>query len=176
MIEFLTVWKRDNISMETKNRIFKDLQALKAKVNAEKASGKKVVFTNGCFDILHKGHVAYLDKSRSLGDVQIVAINTDDSPFFRTKGPERPYVSEMNRAFMLAGLRSVDYVTFFSEETPVDVVKALMPNVITKASDYTIDTIVGAKEVMENGGEAYAIPLVDGFSTTSLVEKIKKGA
>ncbi len=162
--------------MQTKDRIFKDCAELKAKLDAEKAAGKKVVFTNGCFDILHRGHVTYLDESRSLGDVQVVAINADNSPFFQTKGPERPYVSEMDRAFMLAGLRSVDYVTFFSEETPIDVVNTLMPDVITKASDYTIDTIVGAKEVMDNGGSAHAIPLVDGFSTTKLVEKIKKGA
>lgn len=161
--------------MQVESRIFTDWHALKAVLDAEKQAGKRVVFTNGCFDILHCGHVSYLEKSRTLGDVQVVAINADASPFFKTKGSERPYVSEQDRAFMLAGLRSVDYVTFFAEETPLELVKTLMPDVITKASDYSIETIVGAKEVMENGGEAHAIPLVDGFSTTALVEKIKRG-
>ena len=138
-----------------------------------KSEKKRIVFTNGCFDILHKGHVAYLQAAKSLGDILIVGMNTDDS-VKRLKGSERPVNSLEDRAFVLSSLRSVDYVVPFDEDTPLSLIESIMPDILVKGGDYTIDTIIGAKEVIANGGAVEIIPFVEGKSTTSIIEAIKK--
>lgn len=131
----------------------------------------RVVFTNGVFDLLHPGHIDLLLAARSRGDALIVGVNTDAS-VRRLKGPSRPVRNEAERAFVLAALEMVDCVVMFEEDTPLDLVLALKPDVIVKGGDYTVDTIVGAREVQEWGGEAVVIPLTPGQSTTSIIEKL----
>jgi D-glycero-beta-D-manno-heptose 1-phosphate adenylyltransferase len=137
-----------------------------------KHSGEKVVFTNGCFDILHLGHVDYLEKARQLGTRLIVGLNTDHS-IRRLKGKDRPMVVENARARVIAALAFVDLVVFFDEDTPLCLIEQLSPDILVKGDDYTIENIVGAKFVISNGGSVETIPLVKGFSTTQLIEKIK---
>lgn len=129
------------------------------------------MFTNGVFDLLHPGHIDLLLAARSRGDALIVGVNTDAS-VRRLKGPSRPVRNEAERAFVLAALEMVDCVVMFEEDTPLDLVLALKPDVIVKGGDYTVDTIVGAREVQEWGGEAVVIPLTPGQSTTSIIEKL----
>jgi rfaE bifunctional protein nucleotidyltransferase chain/domain len=136
-----------------------------------KAQGKKVVFTNGCFDILHLGHITYLQKAKQLGDILIVGVNTDAS-VRRLKGPTRPVNSQNDRAVVLAALKSVDYTVLFDEDTPLELIKTLQPSVLVKGGDYTIETIVGANEVLSNGGEVLTIDFVEGKSTTSIIKKL----
>ena len=124
-------------------------------------------------DILHKGHVAYLQAAKSLGDILIVGMNTDAS-VQRLKGQDRPVNSLEDRAFVLSALRSVDYVIAFDEDTPLSLIQAIMPDVLVKGGDYTIDTIVGATEVLSHGGKVEIIPFVEGKSTTSIIDAIKK--
>jgi D-beta-D-heptose 7-phosphate kinase/D-beta-D-heptose 1-phosphate adenosyltransferase len=134
--------------------------------------GKKVVFTNGCFDLLHVGHVDLLQKAKSLGDILVVALNTDAS-VKRLKGASRPLQNEEDRGRILASLAAVDYVTLFDEDTPLELITKLKPNVLVKGGDYTVATIVGAPEVQSWGGLVSIFPLVPGRSTTSLVERSK---
>ncbi|MEN9795932.1 MAG: hypothetical protein RLZZ150_909, partial [Bacteroidota bacterium] len=134
--------------------------------------GKRIVFTNGVFDILHAGHVTYLEKARALGDVLVVGLNTDAS-VRRLKGPERPINSEDDRACVIAALRAVDHVILFGDDTPIDVITALLPDVLVKGGDYTRDTIVGADEVESHGGTVCTIPLVDGRSTTAIINRAR---
>lgn len=136
-----------------------------------KAQGKKVVFTNGCFDILHLGHITYLQKAKQLGDILIVGVNTDAS-VRRLKGPTRPVNSQIDRAVVLSALKSVDYTVLFDEDTPLELIKTLQPAVLVKGGDYTIETIVGANEVLSNGGEVVTIDFVEGKSTTSIIKKL----
>ena len=131
----------------------------------------RVVFTNGVFDLLHPGHIDLLVAARSRGDALVVGLNTDAS-VKRLKGPSRPVRNEAERALVLAALEMVDCVVMFDEDTPLDLVLALKPDVIVKGGDYTVDTIVGAREVQEWGGEAVVIPLTPGQSTTSIIEKL----
>lgn len=131
----------------------------------------RVVFTNGVFDLLHPGHVDILSQSRAKGDALVVGVNSDDS-VGRLKGPTRPVRSEADRAYVLAGLESVDVVVLFGDDTPLELILALKPDVVAKGGDYAIDTIVGAREVREWGGEAVVIPLTAGQSTTSIIEKL----
>jgi rfaE bifunctional protein nucleotidyltransferase chain/domain len=133
-----------------------------------------VVFTNGCFDLLHRGHVEYLNAARALGDLLVVGLNSDDS-VRRLKGPTRPVNSEEDRAFVLAGLAAVDAVTVFGEDTPRELITALLPDVLVKGGDYTVETIVGAREVTEAGGRVVVAPLVPGRSTTSILERYRQG-
>jgi glycerol-3-phosphate cytidylyltransferase len=135
-------------------------------------SGQRVVFTNGVFDILHAGHVTYLEEARALGDVLVVGLNTDAS-VRRLKGPERPINSEDDRACVIAALRAVDHVILFGDDTPIDVITALLPDVLVKGGDYTRDTIVGADEVESHGGTVCTIPLVDGRSTTAIINRAR---
>ena len=135
--------------------------------------GKKVVFTNGCFDILHRGHVEYLQSAAALGDVLIIGLN-DDASVRRIKTADRPIVHEEDRAFLLAALEIVDYVTLFSEDTPLGLIETLLPDVLVKGGDYTRDTIVGADAVEAAGGKVAVIPLTPGRSTTGIVERIKQ--
>ena len=139
---------------------------------AERAAGRRVVFTNGCFDILHPGHIAYLEDAAACGDVLVLGLNSDAS-VRRLKGPERPINSERDRAVMLAGLASIDYVTFFEEDTPIELIRAVAPDVLVKGGDWTIGNIVGADFVQGRGGEVFSLPFRQGYSTTSLIEKIK---
>jgi rfaE bifunctional protein nucleotidyltransferase chain/domain len=143
------------------------------KTFAERRRGKRVVFTNGCFDLLHMGHVDYLEKARNLGDLLVVGLNTDAS-VQRLKGPERPISPEVSRGRVMAALAFVDAVILFDEETPLELISAIKPDILVKGSDYNIGNIVGADVVMANGGEVKTIDLVNGFSTTQLVNKIKQ--
>ena len=136
-----------------------------------KAAGKKVVFTNGCFDLLHVGHTRYLREARLLGDALVVAVNSDAS-VHAIKGPSRPLQPEADRAEILAALECVDYVTLFDEETPHDVIAALLPDVLVKGGDWPLDRIVGRDIVEAAGGTVTTIPLVEGRSTTDLLNRI----
>ena len=139
-----------------------------------KANGDKVVFTNGCFDILHLGHVDYLEKSSEFGTQMIVAVNSDASVRNLEKGVERPVNSEYARARLIAALGFVSMVIIFGEPTPLELIQALSPDVLVKGDDYTIETIVGAKEVIAAGGEVKTIALVPNYSTTQLIQKLKQ--
>ncbi len=135
-------------------------------------SGEKVVFSNGCFDILHLGHIDYLEKAGQLGSKLIIGINSDIS-VQRLKGPQRPVQPENARARMLAALAFVDAVVLFEDDTPLRLIETLKPHILVKGDDYTIDNIVGADIVLQEGGEVKTIPLVKGCSTTQIIEKIK---
>lgn len=137
----------------------------------EKNKDKKIVFTNGCFDILHKGHVAYLNEAKKCGDVLIVGLNSDAS-VKRLKGEERPINNEEDRKFVLENLKSVDFVEIFIEDTPLNLIKTITPNYLVKGGDWTVDQIVGSDHVISNGGEVYSLNFVDGYSTTGIIKKI----
>ncbi|UAJ13667.1 D-glycero-beta-D-manno-heptose 1-phosphate adenylyltransferase [Aquirufa lenticrescens] len=139
-----------------------------------KANGDKVVFTNGCFDILHLGHVDYLEKSSEFGTQMIVAVNSDASVRTLEKGVERPVNAEYARARLIAALGFVSMVIIFGEPTPLELIQSLSPDVLVKGNDYTIETIVGAKEVMAAGGEVKTIALVPDYSTTKIIQKLKQ--
>ena len=141
-------------------------------IKAEKAKGKKIVFTNGCFDILHRGHVTYLQQARALGDLLIVGINSDAS-VKRLKGQERPINMLEDRAYVLSALKPVDFVIPFDEDTPLNLINLIMPDILVKGGDYTIDRIVGAQEVIAHGGKVEIIPFVPGKSTSSIIDVIK---
>lgn len=134
----------------------------------------RVVFTNGVFDLIHPGHVDVLTAARAEGDAMVVGLNSDDS-VRRLKGPGRPVRSEAERAYVLAALEMVDCVVLFAEDTPLELVLALEPDVIVKGGDYTHDTIVGAREVTSWGGRVVVVPLTPGQSTTSIIEKLGGG-
>lgn len=136
-----------------------------------KKEGKKLVFTNGCFDILHKGHVDYLNKARALGDAMIIAINTDQS-VKRIKGEKRPINSEEDRAYLLANLRCVDYVTFFGEDTPKEIISKIIPDYLVKGADWDVSKVVGKDIVESHGGKVLTVELTPGKSTTGVIEKV----
>lgn len=133
----------------------------------------RVVFTNGCFDLLHLGHVDYLEKSRQLGDKLIVGLNTDAS-VSRIKGPFRPLQDEMSRARIMASLLFVDAVVLFDEDTPYELIRQVNPDILVKGDDYAVGNIVGYDIVQQKGGEVKTIPLVKGYSTSGIVDKIKR--
>ena len=138
-----------------------------------KEEGKTIVTTNGCFDILHVGHVRYLEKTKSFGDVLIVALNSDKS-VKSIKGESRPINNENDRAEVLSALKSVDYVVLFDEDSPIDLLLQIKPDVYTKGADYTIESLPEAKGIMEAGGRIEFISFVEGKSTTSIIEKMRK--
>jgi len=142
-------------------------------ISAWKVNGKTFSFTNGCFDILHPGHLFSLAQTAKEADYLIVGLNSDQS-VQRLKGPSRPINNTHSRAIVLANLMVVDLVVVFEEDTPLELIQSLMPDVLVKGGDYTIEQIVGAKEVIAGGGKVIINPIVDGFSTTQLIEKIKK--
>ncbi|MCR5537430.1 MAG: bifunctional D-glycero-beta-D-manno-heptose-7-phosphate kinase/D-glycero-beta-D-manno-heptose 1-phosphate adenylyltransferase HldE [Succinivibrio sp.] len=150
-----------------------DEMQLYAEVNRLKHEGKRIVMTNGCFDILHKGHINYLKRARQLGDRLIVAVNTDRS-VSALKGPTRPIVPCEARMEVLAALDCVDYVVPFDEDTPQRLISRVLPDVLVKGGDYKVEEIAGHREVLQNGGEVIVLPFVDGFSTTKIVNKIKE--
>ena len=147
------------------------LAALRAEREGLRGAGKKVVFTNGCFDLLHPGHVRYLYQARALGDALIVALNSDRS-VRELKGDKRPILTEDERAEVMAALACVDYVTIFDEPTPRQIIAALLPDVLVKGGDWGVDQIVGRKEVEAAGGQVMSLPFVDGCSTTDVIERI----
>ncbi len=153
-----------------KERIF-DREGLKQEVKRIRLKSKTIAFTNGVFDILHEGHIAVLAEAASFADVLIVGINSDAS-VKKLKGNTRPVNSQDSRALIIASLIMVDTVVIFDEETPLELIKMIMPDVLVKGGDYTTDTIVGAKEVLDNGGRVEIIPLREGFSTTTIINKI----
>ena len=136
-----------------------------------KTVNQKVVFTNGCFDIVHLGHLDYLEKARQLGSKLVIGLNTDDS-IKRLKGETRPIIAEVARARMLAALEFVDAVVLFEDDTPLELIETLLPDVLTKGNDYSVENIVGAKAVMANGGSVETIQLVEGYSTSNIIQKI----
>ncbi|MBT8762545.1 D-glycero-beta-D-manno-heptose 1-phosphate adenylyltransferase [Desulfohalobiaceae bacterium Ax17] len=138
----------------------------------DRLTDKKIVFTNGCFDLLHPGHVDYLERAKALGDVLVVGLNSDES-VRRLKGPKRPINPEMDRALVLAGLGCVNFVIIFSEDTPYNLIKAVQPDVLVKGGDWPIDKIVGKDIVLAKGGEVKSLDFLPGYSTTSLIDKIK---
>ena len=136
-----------------------------------RAKGRRVVFTNGCFDLLHVGHVRYLNAARKKGDLLVVAVNTDDS-MRRLKGPNRPLVPQRERAEILGGLAAVDYVTFFSEDTPAEIIAELKPQVLVKGADYKAQEIVGRDFMRRTGGKLVRIPLAKNYSTSKIIKDV----
>ncbi len=149
------------------------LSELLQQAAAWRAAGKTIVFTNGCFDILHAGHIASLAEAASHGDVLVVALNADAS-VKKLKGESRPLNNEQARATVMAALSMVDAVTVFAEDTPRELIVALMPNVLVKGGDYTVEQIAGAKEVIQNGGRVVINPILPGYSTTSILRKMQR--
>jgi rfaE bifunctional protein nucleotidyltransferase chain/domain len=135
---------------------------------------QKIVFTNGCFDILHRGHVEYLCKARDLGDKLILGLNTDESVKRLGKSPERPINNQETRAIILAALECIDAIVLFNEDTPLELIQFVQPDILVKGSDYKPEDIVGYNIVKAKGGIVATVQLVDGFSTTKLIEKLKK--
>lgn len=141
-------------------------------VNYWKSEGKKIVFTNGCFDLLHAGHITYLTEAASLGDILIIGLNSDDS-VSRIKGPSRPVNNETTRSVVLGAMSFIDAVVFFNEDTPLELIKQLLPDVLVKGGDYQIENIAGAKETIENGGTVQVLSFLPGYSSTAIIDKIK---
>ncbi len=159
---------------QLKEKVVSQDQALK-ELKAWREKNKKIVFTNGCFDIIHPGHIDYLSQARDLGDILVLGLNTDQSVRRLNKGSNRPINDERTRAYVLAGLASVDLIVFFDEETPYNLIKLLQPNVLVKGKDYEVEKIIGFDILKENGGEVITIPFLDGYSTSSLIKKIIEG-
>lgn len=154
--------------MSHKIRSLEDLRAARA---AHRESGARIVFTNGCFDLLHVGHIRYLQQARRMGDILVVGINSDAS-IRRLKGPSRPVQPAKDRAEILAALGCVDFVVVFEEDTPISVIEALEPDVLVKGADWPVDRIVGREVVEASGGRVATIPYVEGISTSGLIERI----
>ena len=138
----------------------------------QKNASVRIVFTNGIFDILHRGHVTYLEEAKSLGDILILGLNSDESAR-RLKGKDRPFVDQDDRAFVLSRLESVDIVSIFEDDTPINLIKNIKPDVLVKGGDYNLSEIVGRDFVESNGGKVCTIPFIIGKSTTNLINKIK---
>jgi rfaE bifunctional protein nucleotidyltransferase chain/domain len=143
-----------------------------ALVAEERTAGRRIVFTNGVFDLLHPGHVRYLEEARALGDLLIVGLNADES-VRRTKGPGRPITPQDERAEVLAALASVDAVVVFSEDTPANIIRRIQPDILVKGADWPADQIVGRDTVEARGGRVVVVPVEPGYSTTSIVERIR---
>ena len=147
------------------------IETLLQLVKEAKQNKQVIVFSNGCFDILHSGHCKYLSEAKKLGDILIIGLNTDKS-VKKLKGDSRPINNQKDRAYVLSSLKSVDYVVCFDEETPLNLISKILPDVLVKGSDYDVANIVGADIVLENGGKVVTIPLVDGKSTSNVIEKL----
>ncbi|MCX6189737.1 MAG: D-glycero-beta-D-manno-heptose 1-phosphate adenylyltransferase [Bacteroidetes bacterium] len=160
-----------NHELKLRNKIY-SLQSLIPMVQQWKAAGKKIVFTNGCFDLLHPGHVDYLTKAADLGDKLIIALNTDAS-VQQLKGVHRPIQNEQSRLHIMAALECVSAVFLFDEDTPLAAINKIIPQVLVKGGDYTLETIVGAEVVTAQGGEVKIIPFLEGYSTSAIEQKIK---
>lgn len=155
-----------------RNKIF-ERSALASQCAEWRKQGRKVVFTNGCFDILHKGHLEILTRSAEFGDILVVALNTDAS-VKKLKGDLRPVNNEDFRTWMMASLEIVDAVILFDEQTPAELIEAITPDIIVKGGDYTVDQVVGAEHVISHGGEVKIVPIVKGYSTSGIIAAIQK--
>jgi D-beta-D-heptose 7-phosphate kinase/D-beta-D-heptose 1-phosphate adenosyltransferase len=160
--------------VDTTSKIAPASQAAAA-ARRRRAEGGRVVFTNGCFDLLHAGHVRYLEQARSLGELLVVGLNSDASVRALAKAPERPLVPQDQRAAVLAGLAAVDLVVVFDQPTPAELIAQVRPDVLVKGGDWPPEAIVGAEAVQAGGGRVLSLPLVEGISTTALVERIRRG-
>jgi D-glycero-beta-D-manno-heptose 1-phosphate adenylyltransferase len=149
------------------------LNDLKNKVAQWRLLGKSIAFTNGCFDVLHAGHITSLSEAAKLADILVVGLNADSS-VKQLKGPDRPINNQESRALLLASLSMVDAVVLFSEPTPLELIKSFMPDFLIKGGDYKIEEIAGSKEVLEAGGKVVINPIIEGFSSTSLIEKLNQ--
>lgn len=158
--------------MKIENKIM-SMENAKIQIKKWQNNDEKVVFTNGCFDVLHAGHIKYLFKAKSLGDHLVIGLNTDSSVRI-FKGKNRPLQDEQDRALILAALEAVDLVVLFDEDTPLEIITFLKPDILVKGSDYTIDNIVGAKEIVQWGGKVETIEFVNGKSTSLIIEKMGK--
>jgi len=163
---------RNNLEKTLLSKI-SDLQSLKASIVQWQSEGKKVVFTNGVFDLLHIGHITYMAKAAELGDILVIGLNSDSS-VRRIKGQDRPVNDQNSRTALLAALFFVDSIVVFEEDTPINLITTLMPDILVKGADYSIENIVGAKEVIANGGEVKTIDFVEGYSSTSIIKKIRE--
>jgi D-beta-D-heptose 7-phosphate kinase/D-beta-D-heptose 1-phosphate adenosyltransferase len=152
-----------------------DMVQVQRLCNIWRMKGDRIVFTNGCFDILHRGHVEYLQEAAALGDRLVIGLNSDESVRRQNKGLERPLNDQDSRAKVLTALRLVDAVVIFDQDTPLELIQAIGPDVLVKGGDWTEDKIVGAGYVRSMGGDVRSLKLVEGFSTTSLVERIRRG-
>ncbi len=155
-------------ALESKIISFDKIGALAGELSER---GKRIVFTNGCFDILHAGHVAYLSQAKALGDVLILGLNSDAS-VKRLKGASRPVNAQHNRALVLAGLSAVDYICIFEEDTPYELIKEVLPHILVKGGDWAPEDIVGSDIVLDRGGEVRSLDFVEGLSTTGILEKL----
>ncbi|UAY51071.1 D-glycero-beta-D-manno-heptose 1-phosphate adenylyltransferase [Ferruginibacter albus] len=149
------------------------IESIQHQINRWRLLNKKIVFTNGVFDILHEGHIASLTEAATYGDVLIVGLNADAS-VKRLKGETRPVNNQHSRAILLSSLIMTDAIVVFEEDTPLDLIKSILPDILVKGGDYTVEQIAGAKEVIANGGEVKIVPIVEGFSTTGIIERMKK--
>lgn len=154
------------------NNYYKSFDAFRENLELWKKNNLKIVFTNGCFDILHRGHIEYLTKAKSFGDVLIIGLNSDDS-VKKIKGAPRPFVTEDDRGYILTALKPVDAVVIFDEPTPYSLINKIIPDILVKGGDYNINEIVGKDIVEKNGGKVKIVKFVEGKSSSSLVEKIK---
>jgi len=150
-------------------------QPLQDILDEARKAGRRIVFTNGCFDLIHPGHIRYLTAARALGDLLVVGVNTDASVRRLGKSPDRPFNAEQDRVEVLAGLACVDFVTLFDQDTPIELIQALRPDVLVKGGDWAPDEIVGADLVRADGGEVHSLPFADSYSTTRLIERIRGG-
>ena len=155
-----------------KSKIY-SLSDLKTQSDKWKENGEKIVFTNGCFDLVHRGHIEVLANTADLGDRLIIGINSDSS-IKNLKAENRPIIDDTSRAILLASLQFVDAIVFFYDETPHKLIETLVPDVLSKGGDYKVTEIAGHEVVLENGGEVILVPFIDGFSSTNIVEKIKQ--
>ena len=155
-----------------KEKVFTSVESLSSKIKIWKKADKKIVFTNGCFDLIHVGHVLYLESAASLGDILIVGLNSDDS-VRRLKGPTRPINNQLNRSIVLAGLSSIDAVIIFEEDDPLHLIKKICPDILVKGGDWKPEQIIGSDFVLNNGGHVRSLEFVEGYSTTSIEKKIK---
>lgn len=150
-----------------------EVKDIKKTTEEFKNNGKKIVFTNGCFDILHRGHAEYLEQAKSLGDLLVIGVNSDAS-VKRLKGNDRPINNENDRAFMLDKLKPVDVVTIFTEDTPIDLISEVIPDVLVKGGDWKEDDIVGSDVVKGHGGRVISLKFVDSYSTTAIIDRMSK--
>ena len=153
-----------------KLKTWREIAAIRAELAAE---NKTVVFTNGCFDILHRGHVQYLQSARSLGDILILGLNNDDS-IKRLKGVNRPINHEIDRAIVLSALIDIDYVVIFTEDTPYELIKLIKPDILVKGGDWEIDQIIGSDVVIANGGKVLNLQYYQGYSTTGIIKRMER--
>jgi rfaE bifunctional protein nucleotidyltransferase chain/domain len=154
-----------------KNKIL-ELNGLEKMLAIDRFLGKKIVFTNGCFDIIHRGHIEYLSKAADLGEILVIGLNSDSS-VHKLKGKDRPVQDQITRAEVLASMFFVTYIAIFDEETPYNLIKAVQPDFLVKGGDYNIKEIVGYDIVTQKGGQVLTIPFVEGFSTTSIINKVQ---